>query len=372
MQQSPPLPAVERPPFLEHYPKGGAPHRIVLDQFPFRIGRSQTAQWRVYSPKVSKEHAELLKIAGDYYIRDLGSTNGTFVNGKRVEQAILFNGDIIHVAHEEFRFGCDPSKESKSEQKSVEITDPVSSALPVSIVKTTQQLHELLRNGELDVLFQPIVDLETVAPIGFEALGRGRRHDIYNNPQDLFRLAAQCHLAAELSRAFRNKAIEQIHHLPAGCSIFLNIHPTEMFQPGLVGHLAQTRKSFRSDQHMVIEIHESAVTDASSIKRLRDELQELDIGLAFDDFGVGQSRFLELAAATPQYIKLDMNLIRGIQDDKPRQDIVRALHQIVKDRGIELIAEGIETYHEARTCRELGCHLGQGYLFGRPGAVQGL
>src|SRR5438477_560923 len=96
-------------PFLEHYPEPGeAPHRILVDQLPFRIGRSMTAQYIIYARQVSKDHSEIYREGMEFRIRDLGSTNGTFVNGQRISQAPLVNGDIIHVAHKELRFGYEP------------------------------------------------------------------------------------------------------------------------------------------------------------------------------------------------------------------------------------------------------------------------
>ena len=72
-------------PFLEHYPDPGrATHRILLDAFPFRIGRSMAAHYVISSRQVSKEHSEISRMGKDFLIKDLGSTNGTFVNGRRV------------------------------------------------------------------------------------------------------------------------------------------------------------------------------------------------------------------------------------------------------------------------------------------------
>src|SRR5438105_2821287 len=93
------------PPFLEYFPEPGGPaQRIVLDRLPFRIGRSTTAHYVIFSPQVSKEHSEIFRAGKEFRIRDLGSTNGTFVNGVRIKDAPLSNGDIIHLASNELRF----------------------------------------------------------------------------------------------------------------------------------------------------------------------------------------------------------------------------------------------------------------------------
>src|SRR5512145_1179725 len=95
-------------PYLETFTENGnSARRIWLNTLPFRIGRSKSAHYVLSSPKVSKEHAEISLASSHYRVRDLGSTNGTFVNGRRVSETGLVNGDILHFAQEEFRFGVE-------------------------------------------------------------------------------------------------------------------------------------------------------------------------------------------------------------------------------------------------------------------------
>ncbi len=100
---------------------------------------------------------------------------------------------------------------------------------------------------------------------------------------------------------------------------------------------------------------------------LRDQLNDLDIKLAYDDFGQGEARIVYLAEVPPDFLKFDISLITNIDkaSDK-RQQMLGALVQMVKDLGITTLAEGIETPAEATVCETLGIELGQGYFFGRP------
>src|ERR1700676_5217673 len=94
--------------YLEHYPETGeGAHRLLLDHFPFCIGRNASAHYCINSRHVSKDHALIAREGEVFLIRDVGSTNGTFVNGQRIQEAVLSSGDIVHVAHKEFRFGLD-------------------------------------------------------------------------------------------------------------------------------------------------------------------------------------------------------------------------------------------------------------------------
>lgn len=352
-------------PYLEHYPEpGGPPQRIVVEPLPFRIGRSPAAHHIIYSRQVSKEHTEIYPAGRDFRIRDLGSTNGTFINGQRVNDASLVNGDIIHVAHKELRFAYEPIDTPL--ERDVFITEPAASKLPSSIIRGSQHLREMLSDHLGRTVFQPIVYLDTGKIMGYEVLGRGDHPELSTSPAELFRLAGQCNLAVELSRMFRSVSVQDASRLPVKAHVFLNLHPQEMANDALIESLATLKAAFRDDQQLVLEVHEAVVTDLRTLRRLRERLSALGIGLAYDDFGAGQSRLKELAEVPPDFIKLDMSLIRGIEHASARQDLVQALTRVAADLGVQTIAEGIETPEEGRRCQALGCQLGQGFLFGRP------
>jgi pSer/pThr/pTyr-binding forkhead associated (FHA) protein len=92
-------------PYLEHFPKrGGTPVRVPLTAFPFRLGRSKECNFVILSQEVSKEHAEIICVENEFRIRDLRSTNGTFVNGARIIEAKLLNNARIQLGQEDFWF----------------------------------------------------------------------------------------------------------------------------------------------------------------------------------------------------------------------------------------------------------------------------
>ncbi len=355
-------------PYLEHYPEGGeGAHRLLLERFPFTIGRSTTAHYCINSRHVSKEHAEIVRLGGEIHIRDLGSTNGTFVNGQRIQEATLFHGDIIHVAHKEFRFGNEATPPAASGE--LALTAHADSPLPSSFIQNMQHLRELLRGQSVKPLFQPIVELRTRELLGYEALGRGTHDKLSPNPVYLFSVAAQCGLATELSRLFRQMAVAEAARLPVDACLFLNLHPDELRDDRLLQTLEKI-PHILGGRPIVLEFHEEAVADAAAMGRLRSQLHDLGIGLAYDDFGAGQARLTEMAEVPPDFIKLDKALIRDIHLALPRQELVRALVRVSTDLGIRLIAEGIEAAEEMEVCIDLGCHYGQGFFFGRPQAAR--
>jgi len=118
---------------------------------------------------------------------------------------------------------------------------------------------------------------------------------------------------------------------------------------------------------MTLEIHESAVTNPEQMRDLRAKLSAMDIGLAYDDFGAGQARLIELVEVPPDYLKFDMKLVQGISAASPeRQHMVAAFVSMVRDLGIAPLAEGVEDAEDQAVCTEIGFELSQGYLFGKP------
>ncbi len=139
-----------------------------------------------------------------------------------------------------------------------------------------------------------------------------------------------------------------------------------MDEHDFVDTLGQAASEVCIGQRLVMEVHEDCVADVTAMRRLRERLDTLGIGLAYDDFGVGQSRLAELAEVPPDFLKIDMKLIRGIDQAPARQDIVAALISICARFEVCVLAEGVETVPEAECCRRLGCKWAQGFLFGRP------
>ena len=120
--------------------------------------------------------------------------------------------------------------------------------------------------------------------------------------------------------------------------------------------------------HLVLEIHEAAVADVATLRELRIRLDALGVGLAFDDFGRGQSRLMELGDVAPRYVKFDADMIQNLHlpSEKKRRRAVRELVEQSRKMDVITIAECIETAEEAAACVEVGFEIGQGQFFGYP------
>jgi len=357
-------------PYLEHFAEMGGPiQRVALLALPFVLGRSETAGHTIYSSKVSKEHAAILVVDGKYAVRDLNSTNGTFVNGERVEEHLLADGDIIHVAHVEFRFRHQVITSAIVGTRGVRPVERtqvvVESDRPDSLIRGAQLLDELIATGAVAILYQPIVDLQTRQIAGYEALGRGTLDELGSDPEALLKLAAQCGKVIALSQLFRRCSLASSARLVAGAKLFLNVHAAELDDASLIESMASLAPRL-ANRPVVMEIAESSVTDVAAMAETKRSFRHLDLELAYDDFGAGQARLNELIETPPDYLKLDKSLVQGLDISSARREMVSALVKVAKGLRVLTIAEGIETEAVAEACRELGCDLGQGYFFGVP------
>lgn len=173
-------------------------------------------------------------------------------------------------------------------------------------------------------------------------------------------------MAVELSQMLRRLAVLNAATLFPAARLFLNVHPREFGDDEFLSSLEELRRLQPDSRPLVLEIAEASVTNVAAMGRTRDALTRLGFEFAYDDFGAGQARFLELTDIPPHFLKLDIAVIRGIEAVRSRQDVVRALLGVVGTLGVQVIAEGIESEPCALTCQRLGCHLGQGFLFGSP------
>jgi EAL domain-containing protein (putative c-di-GMP-specific phosphodiesterase class I) len=339
---------------------------IQLSPLPFRIGRRAGLQLTLAVTSVSREHAEFYADGDRLRLRDLGSTNGTFVNRKRVRDEAVRDGDILHFGECEFRLAAKDAFSSLGTMVMEELPKPQ------HLLKGTQELAELLRLGAVTIEFQRIVALPDATVVGYEALGRGRFPGLSESPMELFEIGASLGVESELSKLFRQKALEIVAGRERLPMLFLNTHPCEIAEPGLLDSVANLRRQ-APDQPLTIEIHEGAVVKASRMAELRAGLRDHGIGLAYDDFGAGQARLLELGEVPPDLLKFDTRFVRDLDrapDSKRR--LLKSLVAIACDLGVKPLAEGIETLGEADACVALGFTHAQGYHFGRPAPIERL
>jgi EAL domain-containing protein (putative c-di-GMP-specific phosphodiesterase class I) len=361
--------------YLETVDEGGRLRRVRIHALPFRVGRRQGLEMVLPADSVSKVHAEIYALGAILRLRDLGSKNGTFLNRALVEDAALGEGDVVHFADFEFRLGRSDVADSHPDPSPHERPTTVvvkRGELPHRFAEGTRELRELLRERQVTMVFQPIVLLSRGTVAAYEALGRGRHPQLPESPLELLRIAESIGAEADLSRLFRRKTVELAAARPDLPTVFLNTHPIEFARPGLLESLEDLR-AVSPQLDLALEIHESVLTQPAAIAELRALLLERNIALAYDDFGAGQARLLELAEAPPHYLKFDRRFVSGLnQAPAAKRRLLHSLLALARELLVKTVAEGIETAAEARACAELGFTHAQGFHIGRPRPVEQL
>jgi EAL domain-containing protein (putative c-di-GMP-specific phosphodiesterase class I) len=291
-------------------------------------------------------------------LTDLGSRNGTFVNGKRViNPQPIASGDLAQFGRAVFRL--------QNRSASIDLSATCHGTDIGGLALALSQFEKLIGESSVVPVYQPIVKAGTGQPVAYEALARSRLFGL-DKPELMFKAAEYFRMEAELSRLLRQTQLirscqnNQPH-------LFLNTHPTELADfKRLILSLREIR-GIRPQQPITLEVHEGAVADLNTMKMLRLALDDLNMTLAYDDFGAGQGRLAELVEVRPEYVKFDRKLISGIDNPgNSRQQMVETLVGMCRQLGIMTLAEGVETAAEARVCQDLGFELMQGYFFGRP------
>lgn len=356
--------------FLEGVASDGSRVTHPLHKLPYRVGRDTANDLSVDARGLSRQHAEFLSgPAGELVLRDLDSTNGTYVNRERIKlPRALVENDVVHFGNAEFRLGVETATRLALAASDGERTliVPAGRALSQHFVRHEKEFMELLSGQGLTTAVQPIVDARTGALFAYELLGRSTHPGLPPSPVHLFSLAAQLGREAELSAAFRAHGIEAVAPRLNGSRLFINSHPTETFEESFFQMLTTWRA--RPDApRLVVEVHETAVMEVVRMRELAARLDTIGVEFAYDDFGAGQARLNELGDVPPHFVKFDMGLLQGLHAASERkQKMVRDLVKLVLDLGSVPLAEGIELEEEAELCRGMGFQLIQGYLTGKP------
>jgi diguanylate cyclase (GGDEF)-like protein/PAS domain S-box-containing protein len=244
-------------------------------------------------------------------------------------------------------------------------------------VAVEASLREALRLKQLDVHYQPFVNLVTRKIVGLEALMRWS-HPVHGMiPADQFIPVAEetglivpmgnfvLHRTLQTMSAWRKAGIPLV-------PVSLNVAPAQLQRGELLSTISTLLKSHNLRPEMLqLEMTERAVFDSHSpagenrqdtMARLRD----LGIKIAIDDFGTGYSSLSYLKNWRVDALKIDRSFVRDLVTDSSDLAIVSAIIAIARHLHIEVIAEGIEAYQQVEILRRLGCSVGQGFLFARP------
>ncbi|MBD2257646.1 EAL domain-containing protein [Pseudanabaena sp. FACHB-2040] len=235
------------------------------------------------------------------------------------------------------------------------------------------KLHHALENDELQVFYQPQVELASQRLIAAEALIRWYLPERgYISPIELISIAEETGLIIPIGEWVLETACRQACYwqqaLAKSLTISVNLSARQFHQPDLTGQVESVlQRTGLAPQGLVLEVTESSILeDTQKALSTLEDLKALGIEVAIDDFGTGYSSLSCLKQFPFDVLKIDQSFIRNIHQNPGNIPITRIIIQLAKELNLDLIAEGIETEQELNFLLSHGCQMGQGYLFGRP------
>lgn len=239
-------------------------------------------------------------------------------------------------------------------------------------VKAQDRLREefsgILADKQLGVVYQPIVSLATGWTRGWEALARGPESGYFSRADRIFDFAEENGLLFLTEKLCWEKAIGCVGDLDAGQALFVNVHPQTVSNPAFAeGEILRTLERCCRPENVVIEVTEKhGIRDFKAFRRVLDGCRRRGLRIAIDDVGSGFSGLQSIAEIRPEFLKIDMSLVRGIDRDTGKQHVIESLVGLAENLGCKTIAEGIETQEELDALSFHGVHYGQGYYLARP------
>ena len=227
-------------------------------------------------------------------------------------------------------------------------------------------VKEQMRFNQIAIAFQPIVDVRSRQVWGYEALTRGADGQIY--PQLIAGLSDEERKTFDkVASAKAVQAAAKLGLIRNGPKLTLNVRPTLEAGAADARFIARVAKHYNivAASAILLELTEDAKLTCDEFIQLMEVHRSLGLATGIDDFGSGYSGLNMLATCGAEVVKLDLQLVKGIDNDPKRQSIVESFTRLCKKLGSMGIGEGVETREEAVTLRELGITMMQGYYFGR-------
>jgi EAL domain-containing protein (putative c-di-GMP-specific phosphodiesterase class I) len=231
------------------------------------------------------------------------------------------------------------------------------------------ELKKAIREEGIRTLWQPVVELDSGAFHGFEALARGPKDSMFEMPRAMFALSGRVGASGDLDRHCRAAALREGAGVSGGRKLFVNVLPSTLsgseWSAGAIPALLAA--AGRGPADVVVEVSERAIgADAPSVSEAWDALRSEGFALALDDVGTGRDGGDALDRLRPDYLKVDASVVRGIDANLVKQEIFTTIARAGGSIGARLVAVGVESPEEAATLRRLGARYAQGYHFASP------
>jgi EAL domain-containing protein (putative c-di-GMP-specific phosphodiesterase class I) len=333
---------------------------VRIDREPFVIGRRPGLSLTLNSQYISGRHAELSTLGERLFITDLGSRNGTLVNGQRVRRVQLGVGDLLTIGDIEFRLDRKPRAAAQ--------TGPVPGAADLDALHARwlrTQLEQLLQHQAVSVVLRPVVHLPEATVVAYEACLQSRIAGL-ETEERMCGAARLLGLEKELYPLLLQFGGNAARLVAKGNWLFLPAPPAVNLESEVVPVLRTTRDTLPNGR-VVIELEDAPSRSLRSLGDFVIALQSLDMHLGLDGFGWEHLRFLQSSRVRPIAVRLEQALTRSLnqKSDLERRRL-KSMVELLHHYEIQVAAHEVQDAVDAEICGELGIDLADGQAFGEP------
>ncbi len=342
---------------------GDTPARLGGDEFAVLLADASAADAEHVAQRIREALAEPFWLAGREMTAHASIGIALTGHNARTAEELLRNADIaMYVA--------------KSDDRShYAIYEPVFHQRLRERQELAVELRRALERDEIVVHYQPVVSLESGAVTAVEALARWQHPERGRlGPDEFLGIAEESGLIVDFGTKVMERALRDVREwqefIPGaeGVGLWVNLAPGEFTNEGLVEDLALALSRARFDpRKLTVEITEGSVMrDEHNGLKAMHRLRDLGVALSIDDFGTGYSSLSRLAQFPIQLLKIPKTFVDPLAGVSADTSFIDAILRLADSLRIITVAEGIEEEAQARSLRELGCELGQGYIFSEP------
>ncbi|HYD00711.1 MAG TPA: GGDEF domain-containing protein [Phycisphaerales bacterium] len=233
-------------------------------------------------------------------------------------------------------------------------------------------LDALIEQRAVSTVFQPIVCVENAEVSGFESLARPNKGTGVPHVGAMFDMAERDGRLWDLEDVTRRSSFESAGDFPNGVLLFTNSTPDVFTDPRFPQRMQELVESVPglTPSRVVLEITERAGgDDLERVAQQVQKLKQLGFQIAIDDVGAGTSGLTRIMMLRPHWIKIDRELVSGIDRNRYKLNLIRFMVHFARLSGVNVIAEGIERHEELAALISLGVRYVQGFLIARPSAA---
>lgn len=347
-------------PSLEFFSDGAhEPRRVTIEKCPFKIGRAESSDLRVDSVQVSREHAEIVDRGGVWFLRDLGSTNGTHVNGKRVTEAMLADGDILKIAESELTFVASAAtKFQRMATQPIHARDRAIAPLAIPPeVMAARTISEATLWQAIPLQLVSLASLQGSADVVLFASAATGDGPINSPP--LFRMNHRAsHCYREL---FRRRAVEAAKRYDAATRLFIAVDSAELESSHqLLTSLEAVLEQLPAGLELGLTVSAPAVLETARVGEFYQALRNQGLLIAYEEFQGNGGQVAQFDSCVPDYLLLSENMTKGLSSSGDARQPVRRLESVLaacEESAVSVVLPLGDCEQTLDACRQLGYDL---------------